>query len=268
MRLRCLASSRVTSQTNLATHHLRFVRTLCRSSVRREMTVEAKLVPSPEVLELWRNAQAVCFDVDSTFCVDESIDELAAFLGVGDQVAALTAKAMGGTVKFQDALAERLSLMACSQQQLQAFLQAHPAQLSPGIPELVAKLQQQGKAVFLVSGGFRQIIHPIAESLGIPLSHVHANRLLFKEDGSYAGFDAEEFTSRSGGKAEAVRDIKRKFSYDRIVMVGDGATDMEARQEDAANIFIGYGGVVERPNIAAQADWYIYDIHALLQALL
>jgi hypothetical protein len=49
-----------------------------------------------------------------------------------------------------------------------------------GIPELVAKLQQQGKAVFLVSGGFRQVIHPIAESLGIPLSHVYANQLLFK----------------------------------------------------------------------------------------
>ncbi|KAF6261422.1 HAD-like domain-containing protein [Scenedesmus sp. NREL 46B-D3] len=167
-------------------------------------------------------------------CADESIDEIAAFLGVGDQVAALTAKAMGGSVKFQDALAERLNLMACSQQQLDAFLAAHPAQLSPGIPELVTKLQQQGKA----------------------------------DDGSYSGFDAEEFTSRSGGKAEAVRDIKSKYSYKRIVMVGDGATDMEARQPDAANIFIGYGGVVERPNIAAQADWYIYDIQTLLQALL
>jgi hypothetical protein len=40
---------------------------------------------------------------------------------------------MGGSVKFQDALAERLNLMACSQQQLDAFLAAHPAQLSPGV---------------------------------------------------------------------------------------------------------------------------------------
>jgi hypothetical protein len=49
-----------------------------------------------------------------------------------------------------------------------------------GIPELVAKLQSQGKNVFLVSGGFRQVIHPIAESLNIPVSNVHANNLLFK----------------------------------------------------------------------------------------
>jgi phosphoserine phosphatase len=49
-----------------------------------------------------------------------------------------------------------------------------------GIPELVAKLQAQGKGVFLVSGGFRQVIHPIAESLDIPVSNVFANNLLFK----------------------------------------------------------------------------------------
>lgn len=231
------------------------------------MTASAHLQPSPEVLELWRTAEAVCFDVDSTFCSDESIDEIAAFLGVGEQVAALTSQAMGGTVLFQDALASRLDIMGLSRQRLDDFLAAHPAQLSPGIPELVARLQARGTAIFLVSGGFRQVIHPIAEGLGIPVSHVYANQLLFKEDGSYAGFDPAEFTSRSGGKAEAVRDIKAKYGYKRIVAVGDGATDAEARQPDAANAFIGYGGVVERPNIAALSDWYVYDIHELLKAL-
>ena len=41
------------------------------------------------VKSIWRSADAVCFDVDSTVCTDEAIDELAAFLGVGDKVAAL-----------------------------------------------------------------------------------------------------------------------------------------------------------------------------------
>eukprot|EP00879_Flechtneria_rotunda_P017585 GHRR01018435.1.p1 GENE.GHRR01018435.1~~GHRR01018435.1.p1 ORF type:complete len:205 (+),score=69.83 GHRR01018435.1:435-1049(+) len=200
-------------------------------------------------------------------CEDESIDEIAVFLGVGDQVAALTASAMGGAVLFQDALAARLNLMALSQQKLDEFLKVHPARISKGIPELVKKLQSSGKAVFLVSGGFRQLIHPIAETLGIPVSNVYANQLLFKEDGSYAGFDPEEFTSRSGGKAAAIREIKARYGYQRIVMVGDGATDLEARQPDAASIFIGYGGVVERPNIAAQADWYVYSIQPLTEAL-
>lgn len=51
-----------------------------------------KREPSAAVLATWRSAKAVCFDVDSTLCTDESIDEIAAFLGVGEQVAALTSQ--------------------------------------------------------------------------------------------------------------------------------------------------------------------------------
>ncbi|KAF4356980.1 hypothetical protein F8388_015956 [Cannabis sativa] len=50
------------------------------------------------VLKLWRNANAVCFDVDSTVCVDEGIDELAEFCGAGKAVAEWTARAMSGSV--------------------------------------------------------------------------------------------------------------------------------------------------------------------------
>lgn len=51
--------------------------------------------------------------------------------------------------------------------------------LNSGIPELVKLLKSRGQEVFLVSGGFRQIIHPLAAELGIPLSHVYANTILF-----------------------------------------------------------------------------------------
>lgn len=57
----------------------------------------------------------------------------------------------------------------------------HALPFHTGIPQLVALLQSQGKNVFLVSGGFRQVIHPIAESLNIPVpGNVFANQLLFK----------------------------------------------------------------------------------------
>ena len=64
---------------------------------------------------------------------------------------------------FQDALKARLGVMNPSAADLQRFLAQHPPSLSPGIPELVAALRGQGKQVFLVSGGFRAVIHPIAE---------------------------------------------------------------------------------------------------------
>lgn len=118
-----------------------------------------------------------------------------------------------------------------------------------------------------MSGGFRQIIEPIAESLSIPLSHVHANRLLFKADGSADGFDATEFTSRSGGKAEACKFLKQHFGYERVVMVGDGATDLEARQPGGAEIFICYSGVVLRESVAEQSDWVVTMIETMTDAL-
>ena len=110
----------------------------------------------PQVL---RSADAVCFDVDSTVIAKEGIDELAAYLGVGDKVAALTAQAMGGDVPFEVALANRLAVMKPSKRQLDQMMEAHPVESwrTPGILELIGALQAKGKRVFLVSGGFREM---------------------------------------------------------------------------------------------------------------
>ncbi len=62
------------------------------TSIPNATTMSVKRDPCPLVLSTWRSARAVCFDVDSTLCTDESIDEIAAFLGVGEQVAALTSQ--------------------------------------------------------------------------------------------------------------------------------------------------------------------------------
>lgn len=55
-------------------------------------TIDCLFLKMIEILELWRNADAVCFDVDSTVCVDEGIDELAEFCGAGKAVAEWTAR--------------------------------------------------------------------------------------------------------------------------------------------------------------------------------
>lgn len=114
---------------------------------------------------------------------------------------------MQGDVSFEESLQLRLGLMRPSIDQVQEFLKAHPAHLSPGmfdtacrvssvgcfnvphatrhlpcagVADLIFKLQQRGTDIFLVSGGFRAIIHPIAETLNIPVDHVYANTIMFK----------------------------------------------------------------------------------------
>ena len=98
------------------------------------------------------------------------------------------------------------------------------------------------------------MIEPVADSLNIPLHRIYANNLLFNEDGSFSGFDANEPTSRDGGKAAVVKLLKEAHGYTDIVMVGDGVTDMQARPP--ADLFIGFGGVVVREKVLEGADWF------------
>ncbi|KAL0335543.1 UNVERIFIED_CONTAM: Phosphoserine phosphatase, chloroplastic [Sesamum radiatum] len=224
-------------------------------------------LPSKEVLDVWRTADAVCFDVDSTVCVDEGIDELAEFCGAGKAVAEWTARAMSGSVPFEQALAARLSLFNPSLSQVKEFLEKRPPRLSPGIDALVKNLKDKNKNIFLVSGGFRQMINPIASILGIPLENIYANQLLFGSSGEFLGFDTKEPTSRSGGKATAVEQIRKVKGYNSLVMIGDGATDLEARKPGGADLFICYGGVQLRASVAAKADWLVFNFKDLINSL-
>jgi phosphoserine phosphatase len=215
-------------------------------------------------------AAAVCFDVDSTLILDEGIDVLAATAGRGAEVAALTAAAMGGAVPFEAALRQRLAAIRPSRQLVADCLRDHPPRLTPGAAELVALLHARGTLVFLVSGGFTDMVAPVADALGVPRARVFANRLLFDPaTGAFAGHDETAFTARSHGKAAAVafiRDALLPPGSNRVVVaVGDGATDMEARV--ACDAFIGFGGVVERAAVRAGADWYVTSFSALIALL-
>lgn len=224
-------------------------------------------LPSKEILELWQDADAVCFDVDSTVCVDEGIDELAEFCGAGKAVAEWTARAMGGSVPFEEALAARLSLFKPSLSQVQDFLEKRPPRISPGIDVLVKKLKARNTNVYLISGGFRQMINPVASILEIPPENIFANQLLFGSSGEFLGFDANEPTSRSGGKATAVQQIRKVHGYKRLVMIGDGATDLEARKPGGADLFICYAGVQLREAVASKSDWLVFNFKDLINTL-
>jgi phosphoserine phosphatase len=219
----------------------------------------------PNARSLWRSAQAVCFDVDSTLSPDEGIDVLAAHVGVGAQVADLTRRAMEGNTPFHEALRVRLELIRPSRALIDACLERHPPRLTPHAAELVSALRRAGKAVHLISGGFLPMVLPIAALLGVPADHCIANRLLFAPDGSYHGFDPACPTARAGGKGLAVAELKRRHGYAPLIMVGDGATDLEARPP--ADCFIGYGGVVARDKVRASADWFVTDFRELIEAL-
>eukprot|EP00976_Prorocentrum_cordatum_P092710 1189068-Prorocentrum_minimum.AAC.3 len=67
-------------------------------------------------------------------------------------------------------------LQACD-----AFVTENPPKLSPGVKQLIETLHAKGKDVYLVSGGFRQMINPVASALNIPRENISANTLLFND---------------------------------------------------------------------------------------
>jgi hypothetical protein len=125
---------------------------------------------------------------------------------------------MGGSVPFDVALEERLKLIKPSKGQLADCLAHHQLTLTPGTLELVRCLQQQGKVVFLVSGGFSQMIEPVASALGIPAENVVANRLLF-DDGARARAPSIAFVTRRGCIPRAPRPprLTRSLPYPPVV---------------------------------------------------
>jgi phosphoserine phosphatase len=188
---------------------------------------------------------------------------LAKFAGKGTEVAKMTSAAMGGKLNFREALTQRLRIIQPSEYMLSEFNRNHTFQTTSGVRKLIHSLRSQGTDVFLVSGGFTQMIHPLAASLGLPYKNVYANTILFDTVGYYAGFDTNALTSYDGGKANTVRQLRLAAgNKGPWVVIGDGVTDLQARPP--ADIFIGYGGVITRDAVKTGADIFITDFRQLL----
>ena len=109
---------------------------------------------------------------------------------------------MEGDVSYEQSLRARMDLLHPSKFALERCARLHPGELSPLVAEFVARLQARGQRVFLVSGGLRTLVVPIARRIGVPEEQVYANQLLFHWHNGYRGVDFRQPTSRSGGNKE------------------------------------------------------------------
>jgi phosphoserine phosphatase len=197
----------------------------------------------------------ICFDCDSTLSKIEGIDALAGRVGLGEEMARLTNAAMNGEVPLEAVYEQRLSLIRPDQGSINWLADLYIAEIVDGVKEVFATLAAQGKELHIISGGLRQSILPLARNLGLPDSHVHAVDIYFHDDGSYHDYDRTSPLARTGGKADICRQLQG--SSHTLAVVGDGKTDMEAKQAGA--YVIGFGGVVDRPIVREQADVYVAE---------
>ena len=185
-------------------------------------------------------------DVDSTLVDGEVIEMLAAHAGVLAEVAAVTESAMRGEVDFAESLHRRVGLLAGLRAEVLETVLAG-IRLNPGAQELIEAVQRAGWPIGLVSGGFAEIVEPLAARLGI--GFVRANRLQTLA-GVLTGQVSGPVIDRAA-KAEALRELAALHGADLAdcVAIGDGANDLDML--DACGLGIAFNA---KPVVAARAD--------------
>lgn len=201
------------------------------------------------------------FDCDSTLSAIEGVDELARVRGpaVFAEVEKMTHAAMNGALAVEAVFAERLRIIQPNREDLAAVGRLYIEQVEPTAADTLAHLRAQGWTPIILSGGFRDAIRPFADHLGI--ERVEAVDLYFNEDGTYCGFDESYPTTRSGGKPEVIQRLRAEFHPDRIIMVGDGVSDLET--QPFVDTFIGFGRYTPRPLVRSQAHHFILSLNQI-----
>lgn len=204
-------------------------------------------------------------DCDSTLCAIEGVDELAALRGpeIEKKVIDLTNQAMDGTVPIDEVFARRLDLIQPTRPMCDQVAKMYIEKLSPNAEKTISQLRNEGWEMVIISGGFTQVIEPVAAQLGI--DQIFAVDLFFDSQGNYQSFDEQSLTARNGGKPNIIQSFKNDNPSLITVMIGDGISDLETNT--VVNLFVGYGGVITREAVQAQATAFIVNFNELPQAI-
>ena len=193
-----------------------------------------------------RAKRLIVFDVDSTLIQGEVIEMLAERAGAGAAVAAITGAAMRGEIDFAESLHQRVATLAGLPAEVLDEV-ADEVELTAGARTTIRTLRRLGFHCGVVSGGFRQVIEPLAHDL--MLDFVAANELEIV-DGKLTGRVVGPIVDRAG-KAKALRDFAQQAGVpmEQTVAVGDGANDIDMLS--AAGLGIAFNA---RPVVRQAAD--------------
>ncbi|MFO1101993.1 MAG: phosphoserine phosphatase SerB [Methylocystis sp.] len=207
-----------------------------------------------------RRKKLLVADMDSTMIGQECVDELAGLVGLREHVAAITERAMRGEVDFENALKERVALLAgVTLAQVETLLTR--ITLTQGGRQLVRTMRAHGAHTALVSGGFTQFTEPVAARIGF---HETRANLLEISDGALTGAVVAPVLGREAKRAALIelRDA-RALPHDATLAIGDGANDLDMLRE--AGLGVAFHA---KPKVAAAADARIdhADLTAALYA--
>ncbi len=200
-----------------------------------------------------RMRRLICLDMDSTIIQTECIDELAMRAGVGEQVKAITARAMRGEIDFKESFRERVALLKGLDVSVMQDIAEH-LPITEGAERLMSVLKRCGYKIAILSGGFTYFGEYLQRKFGI--DYVYANELEIDEEGKLTGNYVGPIVDGQR-KAELLKLIAQveKVNLAQTIAVGDGANDLPMISE--AGLGIAFHA---KPRVAANARQSINTI--------
>lgn len=203
--------------------------------------------------------QYFLIDFDSTFIKSEGLDELAAISlknhpqkkELLEKIRQLTKQGMDGIIPFGQSLHQRIKLLKASRQDIEKVAKELKKNISSSIQRNKQFFKKYNKNIYIISGGFKEMIIPVVKPFGILENHIFANTFVYDKKGKIIGLDKNNPLSQNNGKLNMLKSLQLDGD---IIVIGDGYTDYQLKESGLVKEFIAFTENVEREIVMKKAD--------------
>jgi len=216
-----------------------------------------------------RDRRHYVFDFDSTLVSVETLPELARLslkshperterLHEVERITELTAT---GGMSMAEGIALRIELLDAHRKHIDALVRVLKRAISPSVKRNKAFFKKYKNQIYVLSNGFRELLIPVVESLGISEAHVFANEFLFDAKDNIVGFDSRSPLIHQDGKARVLRQLQLDGE---IYVIGDGYSDVKMREAGLATRFYAFTESARREPVVKIADHVLPSLDEFL----
>ncbi|MBT3299215.1 MAG: HAD-IB family phosphatase [Candidatus Marinimicrobia bacterium] len=214
--------------------------------------------------------KSIIFDFDSTIIKTESLDKLAqsaladhpnqkTILG---KIQAITVAGMNGEIPFDESLPQRIKLFSANQALIQKIGTALIKDISDSFHQNRQWIKTNAEWIYVVSGGFREILLPACIDLGFKENHIFGNELFYDTNGQITGINKKNPLSQVHGKALLLASLSLPKP---IAVIGDGMTDFEIVEQGQGDVFFAFTENIRRPLVVEKSYLPLHSLNGFIK---
>jgi D-3-phosphoglycerate dehydrogenase / 2-oxoglutarate reductase len=199
-------------------------------------------------------------DFDSTLVKVESLDELAKKSlkcrknceEIVSDILRITNLGMDGKMPFAESLRRRIELIRTTKKDIDEVAEIIKEEITNSISKNKEFFENNFEDIYIISGGFKELIYPAAIKLGIKKENILANEFIFDKNNKVIGIDESNLMSQDNGKTKQIEALNLKGN---ICVIGDGWTDCQAKNSGIVDSFVAFTENISRKRVVKNADF-------------